>query len=188
MMLALVAAVLAACASGPQYRSDYDQSVDFDSYETWAFVDTLGTDRAGYSSLITNHFKDAIRAEMQSLGYRYSESSPDLLVNFAANAQDVTEVRSRPTPTVGAAYGYGYYGYRTGMYATFPMYTNEVETVRYKEGTANVDVVDAAENRLIWEGIVEGRLSKEAMENPRPAIFRVVGGIFDRYPTATSSD
>ncbi len=181
--LLAVSLLLGACASGPTYRTDYDPSVDFSSYETYGFFAPLGTDRAGYSTLITQHFKAAVRREMDALGYRFVEAGePDLLVNFSANAEEVTEVRSRPAPTLVATYGY--YGYRRGLYTTFPMYTTEVDTVRYQEGTANVDVIDNRANRLVWEGVVEGRLSREAMENPKAAIDRVVGELFARYPTA----
>lgn len=185
--LVAMAILIAGCASGPDYRSDYDRSIDFASYETWGFYEPLGTDRAGYSSLISRYFREAIQREMLALGYRYVDAgTPDLLVNVAANAEDVTEVRSRTVPDVGLSYGYGigYYGYRRGLYAVYPRYSTEVETVHYKQGTANVDVVDNRRNQLIWEGVAEGRLSRESMADPQGAISRVVAGIFDRFPTA----
>ena len=64
----------------------------------------------------------------------------DLLVNFGANASEKIDVRSTPT-SMGVGYG-GYYGYRGGMYGA-SWSTSDVETVRYKVGTANIDVVDA---------------------------------------------
>lgn len=177
--------VIQGCASGPDYRADFDRSADFGAYETYAFMDELGTDKAGYRSLITQHFKDAIRREMDALGYTYSESDPDLLVNFSATAREKTEVRSRPTPsmTMGVGYG-GYYGYRAGMYGTFPLYSNDVETISYRVGTANIDVVDADRMQLVWEGVAEGRLSEEVLQDPKPAIDNLVAELFDRYPIA----
>jgi hypothetical protein len=62
------------------------------------------------------------------------------------------------------------------------MYADNVETVQYKVGTANIDIVDAGRNQLIWEGVVEGRLTREVMENPQPAIESVVAELFSRYP------
>lgn len=179
--------IIQGCASGPDLRADYDRSTDFSAYETYAFMDELGTDRAGYRSLVTQHFKDAIRREMDALGYTYSEADPDLLVNFAATSREKTEVRSRPSSsmTVGVGYG-GYYGYRAGMYGTYPMYRNEVETVNYKVGTANIDVVDAERMQLVWEGLAEGRLRDEVLENPKPAIDNLVNELFKRYPTAVA--
>jgi hypothetical protein len=184
--VAAVAAVATGCATKPDYRVDYDPSVDCKAYQTFGYFEQLGTDQAGYSSLVTQHFKNATRREMEKLGYTYTETNPDLLVNFNASSSDKTEVRTRQVPSMG--YGMtGYYGYRGMMYSPFPMYETEVETVNYKVGTVNVDVVDAERKVLVWEGLVEGRLTKKAMENPRAAIDAVVTELFTRYPTATPS-
>ncbi|NGP53659.1 DUF4136 domain-containing protein [Thioalkalivibrio sp. XN8] len=179
-LVAALVAVAAGCASTPNYRVDYDPTVDFSQYRTYGFFDELGTDQAGYSSLVTQHFKSATRREMERLGYTYTEQDPDLLVNFNASSTEKTEVRSRPSPVMGYT---GYYGYRGGLYAPFPVYETQIETVDYKVGTANIDVVDADRQMLIWEGVAEGRLTKEAMQNPREAIDKVVTELFAFYPT-----
>lgn len=172
-------AVLSGCATTkPSIRVDYDRSADFGAFETYGFPDEVGTDRAGYSTLITTYFKQAVRNEMDSRGYRYAERDPDLLVNFFANVRHVTTVRSRPRMWVS----YGYYGYRYGMYSAWPLYADGVDTVHYRVGTANIDIVDAERDQLIWEGVAEGRLTHEVMEDPQPAIESVVADLFSRYP------
>jgi hypothetical protein len=182
--VALGALVLAGCAAPkPTLRSDYDRSADFATYRTYAYVDPVGTDKAGYSSIITQHFKNAIDTEMSARGYRKVDADPDLLVNFHANATEKVDVRSTPTPTMGMGVGYGgYYGYRGSMYAAWPMYTNDVSTVRYQVGTLNVDVVDARRKQLVWEGVAEGKLRKETMQNPEPAIRSVINQLYQSYP------
>jgi hypothetical protein len=182
--VALGALVLAGCAAPkPTLRSDYDRSADFATYRTYSYVDPVGTDKAGYSSIITQHFKNAIDAEMSARGYRKVDANPDLLVNFSANATEKVDVRSTPTPTMGMGVGYGgYYGYRGSMYAAWPMYTNDVSTVRYQVGTLNVDVVDARRKQLVWEGVAEGKLRKETMQNPEPAIRSVINQLYQSYP------
>lgn len=181
---AVVAGLLASCAAtGPHLRTDYDRSADFASYSTYGFPEEFGTDRGGYSTLITAHFRQAVTRQMERLGYRYDESDPDLLVNFYANARDVTSVRNRPRMSLG----YGYYGYRYGLYGAWPLYADEVDTVQYRVGTANIDVVDAERNQLIWEGVAEGRLTEEVMEDPQAAIYSVVEELFRRYPARAST-
>lgn len=178
LFLSVVVAVLAGCAaSKPAIRTDSDRSVDFSRFESYGFPDELGTDRAGYSTLITSYFREAVNREMQSRGYRYTQINPDLLVNFFANVRDVTAIRSHPNVWVG----YGYYGYRYGMYSAWPLYADNVDTAHYKVGTANIDIVDAGHNQLIWEGVAEGRLTRAVMENPQPAIDSVVADLFSRY-------
>jgi len=144
----LATALLAGCAAvGPKVRIDFDRTADFSAYRSYGFPAELGTDRGGYSTLITYYFKQAVDREMQQRGYTYSGTDPDLLVNFFARVRDVTDVRSEPVVWVG----HGYYGYRYGLYGAWPLYADGVSTVHYKVGTANVDLVDAKRRQLIWE-------------------------------------
>ena len=179
VLTAAATLLLASCATGPKVRSDAAANTNFSGYKTFSFMPEPATDKAGYATLITQHFKDAISAEMAALGYQYSENNADLLVNFNSNVETRTDVRSTPTAT----FQYGYYGYRRGIYAGFPLYSNDVDTIRYKYGTVNIDVVDAGKKQLVWEGISEGTLKKSDLENPKQAIAEVVGLIFQQYPT-----
>lgn len=180
----LAALALSACATttGPDFTIDYDRSADLGSFRSYGFPEELGTDRAGYATLITTYFKNAVNREMEKRGFAYDEKDPDLLVNFFANVRDVTDVRR--TPNFSA--GYGYYGYRNGLYGAWPMYQDDVNTVHYKVGTANIDIVDAERMQLIWEGVAEGRITREEMKNPQPAIDRVVAELFQRFPGSAS--
>lgn len=180
MASALALAMLAGCESGPTIRTNLDPQANLSSYKTYMFPEKVGTDRPGYSTPITSYFKEAIRREMDARGYRYVENGPaDLLVNFNANSKENVDVRTTPGSTYG--YGYGYYGYRGGLYgaAAFPP---EVETVRYRQGTANVDVVDLARKQVVWEGIAEARLTSKMMKDPRTAINNVIAEMFLQYP------
>lgn len=176
MSLGLVA-LLAACApTKPTIHTNVEPGAQLSGYHTYGFVSEPGTNRSGYSTPITTYFKDAIRHELDARGYQYTDSAPDLLVNFNANAHESVDVQSTPVPT------YGYYGYRRGLYAG-PVYGgSEVDTVHYKVGTANVDVVDASKKKVIWEGVAEGRLSEEAMKNPQPAIRSAIAEMFAKFP------
>jgi len=171
--------LLASCATGPSIRSDYDRSADFTSYRTFGFASELGTDRAGYSTLLTEHFKRSVRNEMEARGYEYTEASPDLLANFYVAIREQTDIRSTPAPTAGV----GYYGYRRGLYTGWPAYSTDVSTVHYKTGTANVDVIDAKRKQLIWEGVAEGRVKEKSLANPAKAIEAVVAELFTHYPS-----
>ena len=54
--------------------------------------------------------------------------------------------------------------------------------MRYKVGTANIDVVDNAKKQLVWEGVAEGRLSDKVMKDPRAAVNAVVTELFKQFP------
>ncbi len=175
LLLSLLVAGCASTSRVPPTRIDYDRKADFSVYRTYGFPKETGTDRGGYSTLVTTYFKSAISTAMEVRGYRYSEDHPDLLVNFYMNTKERTETRSAPMA------GYGYYGYRYGLYNAWPMYDYD-RTVTYKVGTINVDIVDAEKKQLIWEGISEGRMSDEAMANPKVTVNAVVTELMRQYP------
>jgi len=185
-LLVGAAVALAGCAAPKiNTRSQTDPGVNLASYKTYNFVAEPGTNRGGYSTPITGYFKSAVSRELNARGYKQVEENPELLINFNTNARENVDVRSRPTTTVGVGYGYGYgyYGYRGGMYAAGPInYGTEVETVRYKTGTANIDVVDAAKKQLVWEGIAEGKITDKMMKNPQATIDAVITDMFTNYP------
>ncbi len=169
-------AMLVGCATtkGPPTRIDYDRKADFSVYRTFGFPKETGTDRGGYSTLVTSYFKNSVSTLLEQRGYKYSADHPDLLVNFYMNTRERTETRS---PMVG----YGYYGYRYGLYNAWPLY-DEDRTVTYKIGTINLDIVDAEKKQLIWEGVSEGRLTEEKMNNPRVTVNAVVTELLRQYP------
>jgi len=170
---------LSACAVGPNVRSDQAPDANLSNYRTFGFMTELATDRAGYTSLVTQHMKAAISAEMTARGYQFSEQQPDLLINFNSHVQQRSDIR---TTTTSAVPYYGYYHYRRGYYSPFPYYQTEVETVHYKVGTVNIDVVDAGRKQLVWEGIAEGVLKQQDLQQPREATARVVSQIFSQFP------
>ena len=65
--------LLTACSNAPIVRSDYDPRADFASYRTFAFMEPLGTDRAGYTTLLTERLKRAAAMQMESRGYTFDE-------------------------------------------------------------------------------------------------------------------
>lgn len=170
-------AILAGCATtkGPPTRIDYDRKADFSVYRTFGFPKETGTDRGGYSTLVTSYFKSSVTTLLEQRGYKYSADHPDLLVNFYMNTRERTETRSSPMV------GYGYHGYRYGLYNAWPLY-DEDRTVTYKVGTINLDIVDAEKKQLIWEGVSEGRLTEEKMNNPKATVNAVVTELLRQYP------
>jgi len=172
-LLAFVALSLAGCETEPQVRSITEPSANLSAYRTYSFAANPGTNRGGNVTPLTTFFESAITREMNARGYQKVDSGGDLLVNFNARVTEKTDIQSTPGP----AYGYGYYGYRGGMYGG-----PEVQTVRYKVGTANIDVVDAKRKVVVWEGVVDRELTDEVMKNPQPAVDGAVAKMFTQFP------
>jgi hypothetical protein len=178
VLLAITVGALSACTSGPSIRADADPTANLSSYKTFAFYEKVSTDKAAYTTLVSSRLKDATRRELEKRGYRYEQSNPQLLANFNLNVQNKTDVRSSPSMSAG----YGYYGYRSGMYGTWGGYPQDIETVHYQDGTLTIDLVDSSKQQLVWQGTAQGRIHKEAVENPGPAIDKVVSDIFAKFP------
>lgn len=179
IMLLAILLVLSGCALKPDARVDYARDVNFNQYQTFGFYKAPSTDTEDYQSLLTDHFKAALRTEMEVRGYRYQEDDAQLLLNFASNTEDKTDIRSSP---FRANVGFGHYGYRSAWHLGFPLYQQDIETVHYKQGTVQIDLVDATQNKLIWQGIQEGRLTREALRNPKQAIEETVSHLFQQFP------
>jgi hypothetical protein len=179
--LALLAAPLlglAACASGPEVRSLSDPSANFAQYQTFGFADPLGTDRAGYQSIVSQQLKASTRREMEARGLRYSEQDPQLLVNFNAKLDDKMRVTTTPEPVMAP----GYYGYRRGFYQPWPMYTERTDVTQYQEGTLTIDVIDAARKQLVWEGTVTKSVSSKDMKDVNATLDSTVKAAFAKFP------
>ncbi len=168
--------LVAGCASGPSIYANKDPGADFATYRTFNFMNPLGTDRPGYSSVLSEYLRTAASRELEARGYQKSDN-PDLLVNF--NVQTKDKVQTTTTPS-GPAYG-GYYGYRSGYYGTWGGYDTQV--TQYTEGTLTVDVVDAGRKQLAWDGTAVGRIREEARKNLQQAVDRVMTQIFEKFPS-----
>lgn len=169
-LLVLVASMLSACASAPQYLYNVDPAADVAKYRTYGFFDERRPEQAAYQSVAHRHLKAAISREMQARGYQPSDQ-PELLVNIHLQRRSEGEL------TRTAA---DYYQYRHGLYA----WRDGVSTATqdYSDGTLNIDVIDFAAHRLVWEGIAVGSISQRMYENLEGTIDAVTAKLFERFP------
>lgn len=177
--LAALAAVLllAACASGPRVSSEADPQANFSAYRTFGFYSPLALEKEGYATPTSDLIKAAARAQMESRGYVYDPDQPDLWVNLNAYMQERTDVSSMPV----VDYNY-YYSYRARRYVSVPYWSEQTNVRQYTEGTLNVDLVDRASNRLVWEGVAVGRVAKVKPEERASRIETAMAEIFAQYP------
>jgi hypothetical protein len=183
VIFASIAMLLASCASKPTIETDYDHSIDFSNYKTYAFFNPMGIENPNYSSIYGSIFRDAISKEMESRGYIVSDN-PDLLINVSGKFQDKTRVTTTSDPHMG-----GYYGYRRGAYGAWGGYGygSSTHVSQYTEGTVNVDMVDRAQKRMVWEGVAVGRVQEnKTNEETRANIYSGIQEMFAAYPFRAS--
>ncbi len=183
--LLLAILVMGACAIQPSIRASYDSNIDFARYKTFGFISPLATDRIGYQSLVSQELKANTQRELELRGLRLDNANPQLLINFNAALKDKTRISTMPTPlNNGLGYfGGNYYDYRGGIYSPWPYYSDQTVIFNYKEGTINIDVVDAARKQLVWEGIVtDSNVTQGELANLPESIKTAVIAAFAKFP------
>jgi hypothetical protein len=183
-LMIVLLSLLAACGSTTNIKADYDRSVDFSQYSTYNYFTPMGIEGANYSSILGQDFRNAIDREMKARGYTKS-NDPDLMMNVSARLQDKTKVSTYSDPMYG-----GYYGYRAGYYDPWYGYGGGTRThvSQYTEGTVNIDMVDARQKRMVWEGVAVGRVTdNKTNEEVRQDINAGVAEMFSTYPFRAGS-
>jgi hypothetical protein len=176
----LMALWLAACATAPTIRSDYDRTADFSAFRSFGFADKLGTDVAGYSTLLTQRLKRAVTQELTQRGYVPAAQEPDLLVTFYSRIQD--KVRVTPAPPLWGPYPYDYYGpYGSGMYRPWWGYGGYADVQSYSEGTLSIDLIDRKRRQMVWEGVAVSRALPDDDLPTEQAVDQIVHQIFAEF-------
>lgn len=159
---------VASCDTIKVY-SDYDKTVDFKQYKTFAYMKS-GIDKVEISDLDKKRILNAIEQQLLAKGLTKSEN-PDLLVNIFTKSREEISVNQ-----FSAAYGYGW-GWGWNPY----MYGGSTYVSSSTEGTLFIDLIDAKKKELVWQGEGSGTLSKEM--NEKDAIVQdFVSQILSQYP------
>ena len=160
-----------SCSSINVY-SDYDNTVDFDSFKTYAFY-KKGIDRVEISDLDKKRIMRAIEKELNAKGMVLS-GDPDVLVNIFTKSREKIDVYTNAYNGWYPWY-YGYYGPGWGF-----GYTNVSSST---EGTLFIDLIDARKKELAWQGVGTGILStSKSVEKKEAMINEFVSKIMTKYP------
>lgn len=183
----LVSLLLAGCATGPQIRSSAAPGVDFGAFRTFSFYAELGTDRAGYHSLVSQQLMFSARREMEVRGFEFvpDPAEADLLINFHGQLAEQVRVRTTPDPWMNQSY----WNHRRGFYQPWPGHRSwpshsNVSVDQFTEGQVNVDVVQASRQMLVWEGVASRRVTQRTLSDVGPALDGAVHQMFQTFPVA----
>lgn len=137
ILLTVIFSLLSAC-SGSKVLHDYDTLARFDRYRTFSFTEPrLGILRD--SLLVTTALQEAVRAELTGRGLQAVDSIGDLEVVLLAGAKERVDVTN---------FGYSYWPDRWGLGG----YLGGIESFTYPEGALIIDLVDPANEQLVWRG------------------------------------
>ena len=155
-----------APALAQKIRVDYDRSVDFDSYKTFAWLPSEESSVMDSDELIHRRIVNEIELRL-SESYTRVESDPDIYVTYHT---DEREEMRLDTKAIGFEHGPGWgWDPHWGVGST----SSTVPTITYTRGTLIIDLYDAKERRAIWRGTAEGLVPR----NPRSAEAKIVNTI-----------
>ena len=172
LLIGTLTLLTAGCASAPRITTNTNPAADFASFDTYNFMPVLGTDRPnGVQTPLSAMLTSAMSREMSSRGYQRSDN-PDLLINFFVNTERRMDVRQVPAPST-------FHGFRFNRYATWGGYRTEVR--QYTQGTLAIDLVDARQKVLAWEGIAQQRLGSSAQQITQEQVDDVVRQVMAEF-------
>ncbi|KQC34197.1 lipoprotein [Nonlabens sp. YIK11] len=133
---------------------DYAIGTDFNQYKTYAYF-KKGVDEAKISELDKKRILRAIDSEMGARGFTKSEN-PDVLVSIFTDTKERVDVYNN----FGWGFGWGWGGW--GGFGINGPFNNNVN--RTTEGVLYIDLIDAKDKELIWQGVGTASLKSSPEE------------------------
>lgn len=149
---------LAIIGCNPSYKVlKGDQKKDFHlaDYPTFGFYDIEATGDTIPANFEKNVgiIKTAIAKNMQSRGLDEARD-PSIKINIALTVQEKVQTRQTDFRTEGLP---RYMGQRR-----YSWKSEEVAVGKYREGTIMIDLVDAANNKMVWQNGVSGIIPEKS--------------------------
>jgi len=160
-----------------QVSSEYDKSVNFENYKTFAFAPwQAGSDKV-LNSIDKNTIQTSITSDLAARGITKVDSAdgPALYVTIYIVIKNEQSTTAYTTFNGGLGMGYGV-GWGYGMGSA----TTNYQTDDYQEGTAVLDFYDFKTKKLLWQGTIQGVVKSESKRDK--TIPRKVNELMERYP------
>ena len=161
--------LLAACSVRPTTVAVTDPDVDFRQFETFGFMEPLGTDRSnGLRTPLSIHLMNSASREMTTRGLTQSDD-PDVLIDFMVYTEQRIETRQTPASTVP-------YPHRGTT--TWPSYDTKVH--QHSEGSMHIDLIDPGTGHLVVEGSAQSWVGDEEFTQQQidDLVAQILNGIW----------
>ena len=159
----VLAACLAACDTLSSH-SDYDHSVDFSGYRTFAWISEKPMIAASpdVSPLAQGRIQRAITSTLAAKGIRYVEdpAAADFVIAFTVGSRQ--EIRASP------GWGAPYY--------------DAANVDAYTQGRLAIDVFDAKKKQPVWTGVATKSVTGADQANVEALINKAVAKILESFP------
>lgn len=170
-LIVVICSVLTAACAGLDVERDYDTSVNFRAFETYAWQPRKETE----SSLLDSRVRDAVDREFANRGYRkVAEANADFLVSYRYAIAGKDEP-NRVHTSVGLGSGSG---------GTFGGIGVSIGLGRDREKSIlGIDLVNPDSGKLIWRGVARQRpVEQSSPEKTTAKINETVSEILKEFP------
>lgn len=178
VLLALALGLAACSAEQAEQVTHTDRRPDtnFAAYKTYNFMDEEARNDSAFQRSGTGIFdlKRAVAVEMARRGFQQA-TQPDLWVNIGIVTQTRTQTRTANFQFDGAPQYIGQRHYHWDA--------RDVPVGQYQEGTATIDIVDAAHKEQVWQGTTTSILSSSPTRSAKQ-IDKAVATVFKQFPVA----
>jgi hypothetical protein len=174
--LLLCLAIVFTCvgANGQKIKVEYDKSVDFSKFKTYAIDPVENPSRP----MLRLAIQAAVQDDLEKRGLTKVAGDPDLYVQMYG-AIDSDAAFNYTDPIYGS--GIPPINYGITMWYDIP---GTVTTVVVHKGQMVVDVIDAKRKKLIWRGIAQQKLSDDNRQKLLEQVNTAVETMFQQYPVA----
>lgn len=154
---------------------DYDTTVDFSMYRTYAWKES----RRIQQDIIHRRIVDSVDAVLASKGLTKMEKTdgfpgPDLLVTYQAAYHEQVRITD---------YGYwGPYGYGPGFWGPWYAHGGPVTVDTIPMGTLVLDLVDGARKQLVWRCVGTDYIQSRSAEESDQAVRKGVDAMLRHFP------
>jgi len=169
LLLLLMVTAMISCQT-VRVSQDYAIGTNFNQYKTYAYF-KKGVDEAKISELDKKRILRAIDDEMALKGFTKSDT-PDILVSIFTDTKERVDVYNNFGWGIGYGWGWGGFGFGGP-------FNNNVN--RTTEGVLFIDLIDANNKDLVWQG--EGRAAlKSKPEEKVERTNEMVREILKQFP------
>jgi hypothetical protein len=168
-------------AAAQKVYVDYDRTVDFDAYKTFAWGPTinLGPDLYDTAPLAHAVIKNGIEYYLTRGGLIEDEENPQLRVTYYTDEKEVVQVQIMQ---VGYDYGPGWYANPYwGSGATAVARNN------YDKGSLVIDIWDVETEKVIWRGVAVATI-KEKPEKMVKQIDKAIEKIVKKWQSMQAKE
>jgi Domain of unknown function (DUF4136) len=174
-LLCILVVFTAAAAQAQKIKVEYDKSMDFSKFKTYA-IDPK--DNASHP-MLRLAIQAAVQDDLAKRGLTKVDANPDLYVQMYG-AIDSDATFSYMDPIYGT--GIPPINYGITMWHNIP---GSVTTVVVHKGEMVIDIIDAKQKKLVWRGIATQKLS-DKRDKLLEQVNTAVEKMFQQYPAKRS--